>query len=468
MKTRWTYRPRVTDHPGPGGGDTVPVLPSSSSNDGPTVGSTASLAAEVDIASTCDSKERPTAPGGASGSTEPLKCPEIRLTRVDEGGIFRSPIPPVVPECGVQQVATARSEYGSPPTTRWAQSSSIEISDEEDVPGPSTRKRKLKSATWSRAARGDRAKRGRPPTTGEWVNLSKAKAEYVALKEREMELDEIEDMLDPSKLPKWTKAKQNLPTVGELRGELVDSSPSEIRKGAALLFLFLEKLSDKSSGISGRIVHELRLNARKLEAAIAELSDRVIEDWRDLDRQRSARGYLRKSVERLEGELSEARSQIESLRASSFSFSAHSPPRKKPKISVRSVGTQTEAGEGGSLDPVNVPLLDSPAAVKRDTVERGCSPVWKVDGPVLPPVSGGPREIGAGVSLSGNRDLTALEQSLLEHIETLFAQRDSIQEDIGRIRKGLESPRRSSLSLAVEGGSKVLAGRERNKKRKKK
>ncbi|KMQ91072.1 gag-like protein [Lasius niger] len=388
------------------GGNTVPVLPLSSSNDGQTVGSTASLAAELDIASTGDLAERSAVTSG-------------------------------VPE----------------------------ISDEEDVPGPSTKKRKLRSATVSRAARGDRAKRGRPPTTGEWVNLSKAKAEYVALKEREMELDEIESILDPSKLPKWTKAKQNLPTVGELRGELVDSTPSKIRKGTAPLFVFLEKLSDKSSGISGRIVHELRVNIRKLEAAIAELSDRTMQDRRDLVRQGSARGYLRKSVERLEGELREARSQIESLRVSSSSFSIHSPPRKKPRGSIRDVGTQVEVGEVSSLDSINVPLPDSPAEIRKYTVDRGCSPVWKVEDLVPPSVSGGFREPGAGVSLSGNRDLTALEQSLLDHIETLFAQRDSIQEDIGRIRKGLESPRRSSLPLAVVSGSKVLTEKRRKKRK---
>ncbi|CAL1677466.1 unnamed protein product [Lasius platythorax] len=201
-----------------------------------------------------------------------------------------------------------------------------------------------------------------------------------------MELDEIENILDPSKLPKWTKAKQNLPTLGEFRGEFADSTSSEIRKGTAPLFVFLEKLSDKSSGISGRIVHELRVNIRKLEAAVAELSDRAMQDQRDFIRQRSAKDYLRRSVERLEGELSAARTEIESLRISSSSFSVHSPPHKKVRRSIKDVGTQMKIGEMGSLDPVNVPLPDSPAVVRRETVDRGCSPVWKMDVLAIPPL----------------------------------------------------------------------------------
>ncbi|KMQ91510.1 cellular nucleic acid-binding protein [Lasius niger] len=449
------------------GGDTVPVPPSSSSNDGPAVGSTASPAAELAIASTSGLVEWTATTSGVSVtvSSELVRCPVIRLTRVDESEVFQFPLPPEKPESRVKQAVP----FGSPPATRWAQSSSIEISDEEDAPGPSTRKRKMKSASMNRAARGDRAKRGRPPTTGEWVNLSKAKAEYVALKEREIELDEIENILDPSRLPKWTRAKQNLPTVGELRGQFANTMSPEIRKGTAPLFLFLEKLSDKSTGISGRIAHELRVNIRKLEAAIAELSDRALQDQRDFMHQRTAKDYLRKSVERLEGKLSVARTEIESLRVSSSSFSVHSPPHKKVKCSIKDVGTQIEVGEMDSLDPVNVPLPVSPALVRRETVDRGCSPVWKTDVSAIPPsTTGGLGKSGAGVSSSGNRDLTALEQSLLDHIETLFAQRDSIQEDINRIKKGLESPRRGSLPSAVEGGSRDPKALTDKKKRKKK
>ncbi|CAL1677465.1 unnamed protein product [Lasius platythorax] len=142
------------------GGDTVPVPSSSSSNDGPTVGSVASPAAELAIASTSGLKaERTAATSGASVPSELVRCPEIRLTRVDESEVFQSPLPPGRPESGVQQAATTRILYGSPPNTRWAQSSSIEISDKEEVPGPSTKKRKMKTATINRAARGDSQER---------------------------------------------------------------------------------------------------------------------------------------------------------------------------------------------------------------------------------------------------------------------------------------------------------------------
>lgn len=45
----------------------------------------------------------------------------------------------------------------------------------------------------------------------------------------------------------------------------------------------------------------------------------------------------------------------------------------------------------------------------------------------------------------GSRDITALEQSFLDHIEAFFAQRSSLQEDIGRIRRHLDDPHRESI-----------------------
>lgn len=85
-------------------------------------------------------------------------------------------------------------------------------------------------------------------------------------------------------------------------------------------------------------------------------------------------------------------------------------------------------------------------------VDRCCSPVWSSDAPVFPASAGAPCSEGFGASPPGSRDITALEQSLLDHIEALFAQRNSLQEDLGRIRREMEDPCMDSVSFALEKG----------------
>ncbi|CAL1683868.1 unnamed protein product [Lasius platythorax] len=323
----------------------------------------------------------------------------------------------------------------------------------------------------------DRRKGGRPPTTGEWVNINKVKAEYIALKERELELDEIEYILDSSKPPRQSEVKRDLPKVGDLQRELVDLAHWNIQKRAASSLIFLDKLADKFSGIDGKLVHELRIAARKLEASISELCDRA--DKQVDVRFKEANEYLVKKIGRLEGELGVARSEIVSLRAS-LSPAGQSPPRKRTRNSgdelIKERGIMIEIEQGGS-HPSLVPLPDSPAA-ERIMVDRGCSPICGVDVTVVPVVPPPASDGGAGTSGTDasavpleDRDLTALEQSLLEHINALFAQKSSLQEDIGRIRKNLDEPRKESLPTTGQRratpGTPVAGGETKKKKKKK-
>ncbi|KMQ91347.1 u3 small nucleolar rna-associated protein [Lasius niger] len=85
-------------------------------------------------------------------------------------------------------------------------------------------------------------------------------------------------------------------------------------------------------------------------------------------------------------------------------------------------------------------------------VDRCCSPVWSSDAPVFPASAGAPCSEGFGASPPGSRDITALEQSLLDHIEALFAQRNSLHEDLGRIRREMDDPCMDSVSSALEEG----------------
>lgn len=459
-------------------GDIVPVPAASSSNDGPAVGLVVSPAAEMAIASTDH--------GGVTQIEDAvLGHPRILLSRIDDDVVLQPPLPKRNQGETSTQPTSTHMTYGSPPAAVRAQSSIImaDISD-DDVGSDSSTKRKpnvssaVKSAVRSAAnvKCADRRKRGRPPTTGEWRDINKVKAEYIALKERELELDEIEYILDSSKPPKRTEAKRDLPKVGDLQRELTDLAHRNIQKRALSSLIYLDKLSDKSSGIDGKLIHELRIAARKLEASISELCDRA--DKRVDHKFEMANEYLVKKISRLEGELDVARSEIVSLRAS-LSPAGQSPPRKR----VRNLGERTEkesgnlmeAEHGGSLHPSMVPLPDSLIAEKV-MIDRGCSPIWDSNAPAapLPAFRGGAGASGADVGTGSleDRDLTALEQSLLDHIDALFAQKSSLQEDIGRIRKNFDQSRKEPSSSTAGRRRSVpetpaAGGRTKRKKKRK-
>lgn len=219
----------------------------------------------------------------------------------------------------------------------------------------------MKESDKDRIARGNRCRRGRSPTTGEWVGITKAKTDYNAARARELQLDEIEKILDPRAPPKWTKSKQNLPRVEDLRKDLEALSHVEIEKKACDSLNFLEKLSDISCGLNSRLMHEMRIAIYKLDASILELSDRLPRKIKAQSQLEKARDdYLRKKVERLEGELGIAFLEIFSLKAAS-SPTGHSLPHKRAKglneIATREIGTQMEIGEVSSPDLITAPLL---------------------------------------------------------------------------------------------------------------
>lgn len=160
------------------------------------------------------------------------------------------------------------------------------------------------------------------------MNLIKVKAEYIALRERELELDEIAYILDLNTLPKQTRTKLKFPNVEDLRKKIDDLFHLEVEEGAGKSLIFLDKLSDKSSGLSGRLVHQLRVEGRKLEALLAELRSRADLQQQVSGRQVKSNDYLKREVARLKRELDIAREEILFLRASS-SPSGHSLPIRR-------------------------------------------------------------------------------------------------------------------------------------------
>lgn len=335
------------------------------------------------------------------------------------------------------------------------------ISDEELVSDSSV-KCEYNNGYGVRVSKPFRRRRGRPPTTDEWIVITEALEKYNAARAVEMELDEMEHILNPLSLPKQTKGKQDLPIIEDLKRDLSDYSCSAIRKRSGKFLNFLDKLSDKSSGLNGRFKYDLRMASRNLGASVAELSDRAERHEIEVSQRNRANEYLMHEISRLRGELDIARVEIASLRAS-VSPSGRNPPHKKARglndTQTRDIGTQMEVGREVSPDPVSIPLPVSPI-IGREMIDRCCSPIWSADTPVVSASAGIPGGDGPGATPPGSRNITALEQSFLDHIEALFAQRNSLQEDLGCIRKKMEDPRKDSRLLPRRDGASSRPLRE--------
>ncbi|KMQ85009.1 bhlh transcription factor [Lasius niger] len=420
-------------------GDIVPVPAASSSNDGPAVESEESLAVALEIASTSGGPVERVDNGSCDPVSSPVDLsmlPEIRLTRVDTSEVFQPSLPQRWLKGKSARASDSCGQYGSPPPRKRAQSSIIVISDEE----PDTDSSITKNSDLDLVAKGDRPRRGRPPTTGEWVNITKVKAEYVALREKQLELDEVAYILDPNTIPKQT----------------------------------WDKLSDISCGLNGRLKRELRVEARKLKASLAELRFRAYRQ-KVSDLQIKGNDYLRKQVERLKGELDVARAEILSLRALT-SPTGRSPPHKKVRgledSQTREVGTQMEIGD--SPDPSMVPLPMSPIlgrSLKADMVDRGCSPVWRADVSLAPSSScRGGKEVATATSPTLGGGLTSAETSLMALLEGVVAEREASRGEINRLRDEFDSLSKDIVSLAGESrraSVPVIPAMGKEKKRKK-
>ncbi|KMQ84802.1 gag-like protein [Lasius niger] len=444
-------------------GNIVPVPAGSSSDDGLAVGSEESSTVALAIASTsegatCGRTFDPGVGGLPDGSDlQPVPPSGGEVTVAVSGAEKPVAVSDAVETVTVSGAARTVSVTGAYESTavsgvRARVPGAIVISDDENVANPSSRGA-MGKVSLGRVEKPFRRRRGRPPATGEWVGITEALERYNAARAVELELDEVEYILDPKVPPKVTKGKRDLPSIEALRKDLSDYSYEAIRKKAGESFNFIDKLSDKSSGISGNLIHEMRVASRNLVASVTELSDRAERQELEVLKRNRGNEYLIRDVERLRGELEIARVEIVSLR-SSVSPSGRSPPHKKTKGLVdsetREVGTQMDLEEV-SLGPSSAPLPVSPV-VGKVTVDRCCSPVWSNEESAFPVIGGTSRGGESRVSPSGSRDLTALEQSLLDHIEALFTQRNSLQEDIGRIRRGMEDPQKDPTPSVSNAG----------------
>ncbi|XP_068619349.1 uncharacterized protein [Battus philenor] len=188
-------------------------------------------------------------------------------------------------------------------------------------------------------------RKAKPPSPGAVA------AKYAAYSAQETEGTETvggtdsdeEGLFDPSVQPLRTRSKKGLPSQEQLAREL--RACADPRQYAETNLLAIEKVTDRSSNLKGTYVRSLRLAARNVKAALEEMSRRTAGD---------------STVEKLEQENAELRSQLSSLSAKVESLTmelrrvrsatteqakaaAPAPPRARP-APVPRTSASTEEG----------------------------------------------------------------------------------------------------------------------------
>lgn len=113
-------------------------------------------------------------------------------------------------------------------------------------------------------------RRGRSPTTGQYVGMAEAKENLLALRHEELDLMEEKILLSFNHKPPSTRAREQLPREEELAEQICDLSSFELEKRARKSLQVVDNMSDsKSLNVSYK--HALRVEALNARVAAAKL-----------------------------------------------------------------------------------------------------------------------------------------------------------------------------------------------------
>ena len=151
--------------------------------------------------------------------------------------------------------------------------------------------------------------RGRPPTTGEYVGLAKAKEDYLRAKREEIELEAEEEMAFELKK---TRARRH--ETGATATDLANDINSGIR--------IILGVAARSRNLKGTFTKALKEAATQIEEATAELHQRTSTE---------ETAVLRAQNARMQAELADLREEIANLRAEISRPREVPPPLPQPK-----------------------------------------------------------------------------------------------------------------------------------------
>ncbi|CAB0028687.1 unnamed protein product, partial [Trichogramma brassicae] len=137
---------------------------------------------------------------------------------------------------------------------------------------------KAKPSTSSKQVRATRT-RGRPPTTGEYVGLAKAKEELLALKRQEFLLDSEAQVVRAAKKARTLRApEQDVKSAETLAAEYEKLPAGDIREKVEAEVALIRTVATKSGNLKGTFVKELKQAAVSVSVAVEALIKRSSSD----------------------------------------------------------------------------------------------------------------------------------------------------------------------------------------------
>ncbi|XP_070512920.1 nucleolar and coiled-body phosphoprotein 1-like [Cardiocondyla obscurior] len=269
-------------------GNTVPVPLPLSSNDGPPAACTAGVAAENTPASSIKKAMRPDKPGPASSKRE----------GIEKLSPYQSP----VPGRRTSRASSRANSRANSPTPSIASTSADVLSDAAFLSGVDEDSSMDISATSSVGSRS--RKRGRPPTTGEYVGLAQAKLRLLEVEQEVAHKEEVSNILDSSY--KMT-AKLRETSDSMVEGFMAELRDAPLEDLAARVFESQEKVlkvASVSKGLKGTMIKALKEAACVTRASTTLMASR------------SSRGAETDAESRfltLSKELDDARKEIRNL-----------------------------------------------------------------------------------------------------------------------------------------------------------
>lgn len=236
----------------------------------------------------------------------------------------------------------------------------------------------MSTASTSSAASGIKRKRGRPPTTGEYVGRAAA-MEEAARREREvMELRAEHELTEMASEARVTRAKSGSPSLlafatatpfqsdrktgdsqtGEEDPE--DMGPRALQRRVLEDLNIVTNVAAKSSNLKGNFVRALREAASSIAGAVEKLAYRSRDD--ELDRLEKSNEALRKTNKDLKKEMGDLRKEVEEMRETLGELK-RKPRRPQSLLSPSRSAQVMDISDDGDPPPQE-PRRLSPAATK--------------------------------------------------------------------------------------------------------
>nr|XP_053600403.1 uncharacterized protein LOC128669528 [Plodia interpunctella] len=225
----------------------------------------------------------------------------------------------------------------------------------------------------SRRARGTRT-RGRPPTTGEYVGLAKAKEELLALKRQEFLLDAEAQVVRAAKKARTLRApEQEMKSAEALTAEYEKLPAGQIKEKVEAEVALIRTVATKSGNLKGTFVKELKQAAVSVSVAVEALIKRSSTE--EMSKLQAENRQMREENSKLSSLVEELRREVADLRAEVNLWQRNAPEK------VASVDAPVMRGD---LERIVAEVARKAVAEER---RRSCT---QSDEPMVPSESAAP------------------------------------------------------------------------------